>query len=49
MKTYGIKIKRKVRFINEKGKEEIVGKTFNVRVNAAIPYTHRLCEKGLIK
>lgn len=48
MKTYGISIKRKVRFTNEKGKEEIVGKTFNVKVNASIPPKHRLCENGVI-
>lgn len=47
MKTYGINIKRKVRLVNEKGKEEIITKTFNVKVNASIPPTHRLCEKGV--
>lgn len=48
IKTYGINLKRKIRFITEKGKEEIVGKTFNVKVNSAIPPTHKLCENGVI-
>ena len=49
VKTYGINLKRKIRFTNEKGKEEVITKTFNVRVNASIPPTHRLCENGIVK
>lgn len=44
MKHRYISIKRRIKIIDEEGKERLEGRRFTVRINNAIPPSHRLCE-----
>lgn len=42
MKTRKIKVTRKIRTINENGKETLEFRTFPCSINAAVPFDHKM-------
>lgn len=44
MKTRYISIRRKIRKIDDEGKEKLESANFRVRINNAIPPSHFMCE-----
>lgn len=44
MKTRLITIKRTITVVDKDGKEQKVQKIFPVKINAGVPYDHRMCE-----